>query len=262
MRKELKYQIKDKVFNRQDIIRLFKLLFEFYEKSKNKQKKFSIKLSCEDSESYESENENIDNILQLLDTNKISSIRIHFYGYSDNSDKAFRLTLHQGDERSFNEFSIEGEDQGWVNSKYHEVVNLLNSIKPQNQFFSRHRGKIFHLMSINLGFFLLRFLSSTMLGADSDTIEVATETSSPLMLLIENSLIAKIVLAIVFSWTIGAWALLMIWMPIANNLSKLWPSIEFNFGPEHLRTPSNMRCLLWILLTLFIIPIFLQFLIF
>jgi uncharacterized membrane protein YjgN (DUF898 family) len=62
---------------------------------------------------------------------------------------------------------------------------------------------------------------------------------------------------------IFTWFIVWIWgMSIIGGLfyklKTLWPSIEFDFGPEHFKKEKRTRKTMWIVLSLIIIPLVLQ----
>lgn len=259
MRKKISKKLSNKILTKTDIIKLADHLHTVYNSLKSDRKKFLITLHCEDSENYEIENTRFGKNADLLDLKRVDKIEIYLIDY--NRDKRISISLNQNEYDWSNTFAIEGNDESWVNNHNVKINDFVKSWKPQNKLFSKYKSLLFHFISLNIGLLLIRTIIHLLnsLGYKS----VDSNENDGLMGFLMDKLISsfpssKYIIAGILSWFIGMWIVIMFWDNIVRYFEKLWPSIEFDFGPNHKRYPKNKRNAIGVVVSLVLIPIILQ----
>lgn len=247
--------IENKVFSKKDIITLSKLFHTQYENAIKKGHRCSIcykMASSVDMASYESESLDLFKDDGIIDTKKISSIEMSFDNYTVN--QYINLSIeHKG---SYHDgLIIEGSDKNWVAGTLTTFTDIINSIKPQTHWCIKYKTFLWHLLSLSIGFIIfypLYFLTMPYI--------IKTLSTSDNIIAINNSFKEHqssnlfILYCLSSSWLIG--------YPWAKNaiswLLELWPKIEFDFGPEHMKNEKEKRnrlnLILSIVLSIVIIP--------
>ncbi|MCK4808019.1 MAG: hypothetical protein KAS90_00190 [Candidatus Aenigmarchaeota archaeon] len=254
MKKKINKKIKDKSFKKEDILKLSNELYSIYKKTTSNNKHFYITINTDNEETFEFENSKLEIDEKILDIKKISHISITFVDSTHN--KRIDINLTEGNDKWNNNFSVEGHITAWVDSNTKKIEEILESIKPQNNFFSKYKGILFHLIAINLGFLFLRILDNLL--KRYNYVPTKPENQDLFNFLLESFPILQYLYLILISWVFGMFIVLPLWNKIDNLIEKTWPSIEFNFGPEHKNYAKNNRKTMGIICSLIIIPILLQ----
>lgn len=259
MNKKISRPINQKIFNKNDLLRLSNFIFHEYKKSKSEHKKFNISINCENNESYEFANNNLMKDESVLDFKRILHLNFSFIDYRNN--KKINISISQGNSDWNNNYIVEGDMEDWVNSTNQKLQDILASIKPQNTIFMKSKKILFHILSITFGVLFVKVLVILLVKFDykSDN----TDLSNPFIFLIDKLVntfpFFKDILAILISWTVGAFLLFPFWNKIEKYLEALWPSIEFDFGPEHKRYSKNKRKAIAVIISLIVIPYILPY---
>lgn len=157
MKKEIRIPIQDKVFTKEDVLRIAQLFWKEYSENQSGSKNLKYVFTCEGiHETYEIEDNKLDDQREFLDTKKIAGLRMRFTDYS--SDKHLELSLAHGKSSFHNEFGVKAKDTAWVDSKHKEFENILISLKPQRNWFLDHKKILFHIASLNLGLLWVRLV--------------------------------------------------------------------------------------------------------
>ncbi len=261
MRKSIRKQIKGKIFSRDDIIRLNNRFFTIFQSTESEHKNYTITLNCDDHETLEFENTDLSvKNLDVLDVKKILHISMIFRDYRNN--KSVQLSLSHGSSSWHNDFVVDGNDTSWVDSTDKSFSDIFKAVKPQNHLFEKYKRFLFHLISLNIGYFFIRSFVLVLQKLGYKTVETDSSESNPFIFIldyiVENVPLFKYILIAIISWLVGIWIIFMFWDKIENYLLSLWPSIEFDFGPEHKKTQKNVRKAIGIIFSLILIPIILQ----
>ena len=253
--KTVTYPIEYRVFKKEDVLRLSKEIFTIYNRSKSKHVALRFAICAEDNTEYEIHNSDFKSVENTLDIKKINNITMHYHDYDAGKD--ILINLVQGQNLySNNNLKVEGSDSKWVDTNYQKFKEIFDSVKPQNNFFLKHNRLIFHFCSVNVGFMILKFIVWLY---NYFNVETSSDYEPGLLLImIENVPFFRYVLLVLMSWMFGAWMLYLFW----DMLMKLWPSIEFDFGPEHLKIQKNRRNTIAAIISLIAIPLIIQLLFF
>lgn len=262
MKKKISKKISYKIINEQDLKTIFDYIFSIYSDFDSNSKTFSIKLYSDDSEIYEiQETLNYDE-LSVLNIKRISKVIVYISDYRLN----FRLSLElcQDSDYLTNVLDIESNDENWVNNQFIKMNNIIDSWKPQNRLFSKYKNLLLHFLAINIGLLFIKIINNASIyfGYKSST---TTEGEGIWIFLIRKIItdypFANYIFIGIVSWLIGWIICVMFWSGLEEKIQKLWPIIEFDFGPEHLKFSKNKRTILMYFFTLVILPILLQILI-
>ncbi|MCI1745121.1 MAG: hypothetical protein LKI07_12745 [Heyndrickxia oleronia] len=266
MKQYINFEIRDRVISKENIIKLATIGYEEYCSDKDEFRrnfndyyksipieeyedyyrgKFKITLNCSDGSRYSSDSLDIITKSDLIDYKKINSITIDFE--SNEYNKMLGIYLIEGSHISsyFNKVEIKGDDEKWVNALTQQIKDIIEHIKPQLNFLSGSR-KIFPwiasilLSTLSLFTFVMFVALLVKLGI------LNGEINKPSIQ--DNSWILSIAMYI-----IGFTLVWKIW--IDDKIKKLWPRIEFSFGPKHFQNGKIKRKILSTFVTLILLPI-------
>lgn len=207
--------------------------------------RFVVMVECDDNSINEFEN--LDFLEdELKDFGRIIAITIRLSSYMQQN--LIRISLDSI--RGYGNIIIEGKDRDWVDAKYSQLIHAINLVKAQENWYTKNRNLIFNLVYISLGilpwFFITSFLDLVVTPDENPSEKVEAfrnfNDEYPWIIYVVN---------FITWWLLGTvWArLLMSWV------SKLWPSIEFDFGHEHLNLVKERRKRLKIAGTVVVMPI-------
>lgn len=261
MNKKIRKDIEYKIINKADLYKLANLIYKEYESWSEDRKILTI-LKLEDDETRELQNVNITEDDIILGIKKLLKITIVFQDWDH--DKNITLQLVHWKEYASNYFSIESSNEDWVNSLYVKITEILNSIKPQNIFFLKNKKYLFHILALILG---ISFISihNWIIGIVWYENQDSDSTDSLLFLLnfiFENAVILWWLVILFLTWLYGQAFLLLFRFQLSDYIDYTYPSIEFDFWPEHLQKEKKQRMLILKIITIFIVPIWISLLFF
>jgi hypothetical protein len=243
-----------RVFTKIDIRRLAQFLFNEYQVANKKKHHSSIifRLNCQEGISYESDSVRILDDGGPIDLKKTESIQMTFYDYE--FERNIDISLKEGDYAG--ELSIRGTDKNWVQGNFTTLVEIINSIKPQDNVILKYKKYFFHIIAFGVGSLILLLLNLLILRhIPSEPIQISSKTLFAFIEFIQrNTWLAYLIVAFLI-WGEG---IITFAYPIYKWLLDLWPNIEFDFGPEHLNNQKKRRKRIWFVTTLVIIPIVLN----
>ena len=182
----------------------------------------------------------------VIDLQKTSSLNFDYTNYE--TGKSIRVALREGDNRWHgSSFSVSGMNVAWVDSTFVEFERLFSAMRPQSNLIHKYRW----IAPIPLAF----ALGLAWLDLMNYLVPSSTAGSVPAWAIYvrEHSLLRHVV-----------WALLCIatgYAPafwLTDWLSKLWPTIEFDFGPEHLKRKKQIRTRVTVVGSLLVLPLVLD----
>lgn len=150
----------------------------------------------------------------------------------DGSDSLLDVDLHHADQGYRDtQFRVQSKDSAWFHVAVGEIQEWVDGLKPQSNFYLSRRRLLFHATAPLIGF-LLGLLIVTFsflilwLWPDGGVASEASGSSGG-----GEGSKAQIV-ANIFYLYLGGYLCTHI---LFESLDKLWPSIEFDFGPDHKR---------------------------
>jgi|GEM_PF-2948287 len=191
------------------------------------------------------------NVKNLLAANKVSHISFRFRDYDSNNHCSLELTASNSSSYRNNTIKVEGEPD-WSVARFNNLKEIIKSFKPQNNFFAEHSTAFFHILSLSFGWFALKLLSLIPVVPEEPR---EGSFTAIVVSLTEQYALVEIAILGLLSWMLGAWIVIMFWMELKNWISQIWPSIEFDFGPAHLRAPKKIRKALVTLVSMVVIPV-------
>lgn len=225
-----------KIFKKEDLKSISKIFRNEYQNSYESGNNTDLKFTyrCIDNITIQNESVKVFDEHGLLDMKKTSNVDFTFYDYTD--DKYINLNVTHGDYGS-NEIKISGDGETWTRHISNLFEDELEAIKPQSNFF-KHQYIIGAVLSC--------------ITAGTICFYITKITGIPLFKKNETPSEA--------GWIVSSFYLMgsVIVIPLFTWLIKLWPAIEFDFGPEHMKYEKQKKIRLWIVLSVVIIPIILS----
>lgn len=252
MKETRKFEIKNKIFTKKDILNIGEIFLNEYKSAQKAGDHSSImfKINCVDDTSYESESINLFDNGGILDTKKIDLLEITFHNYM--AEKYINISVVSGGYYR-NNLLVRGDDENWVRGIFTKLKEIIDSIKPQDNFIIRHKTAVLHVIAFGVGIFL-RFLLLSILDINSGYTKYPSETVK----IIASFLVAHSYLMFPLDW-FTSWVMGISWAPLIRSwLLNFWPSIEFDFGPEHLKVEKLRRIRITMVFSIVIIPIVLE----
>ncbi|MDP3769959.1 MAG: hypothetical protein U1A23_04895 [Candidatus Sungbacteria bacterium] len=243
MRETRKKEIKNRVFSKKDICALWSRINQECKPVGGREYNSLIELTinCDDGTRYESSDSNLLNDGDIIDLKKCESLSISYH--HSVLGRRVSVALKHGDYGS--SLMVEGEDRDWVAGMFDQLNMILDSVKPRGHWFIKYKSVFLHMGALATGFIMIRFWA--WLNGLGMPQEVSKEIKihPPIRHVLTASL----------SWVLGV-------LPLAGLVSwvgKLWPSVEFDFGPEHLKVEKNRRIRLSLFFTTLAIPVIIWF---
>jgi len=216
-------EIKNKSFTKKDIINISKLIYKEYQELDTENVKysfFSFIVTCEDSTTYSQDNLEILEEGNILDLKKVNKIEITLTSFKDKIVKKINLILDLSEyefEKSI--FEISGEKR-WATNIFEEMNIIINAVKPQETYLKDYKYLVIFFLSLSLGSLVL-FISRLIFNGIDE-------------ILSNINLFGKSFIIFLLGIFSGGPSLY-------GKILKLYPSIEFDFGPEHFNIVKRKR---------------------
>jgi hypothetical protein len=254
MKETRRKKIQKKVFSKDDIRNIWKIVNAEFLSNEENHKSMNLQIGCFDGATYESESDDYLKDGNVIDIKRIASININCYDHK--LGRRIDIALSHGDCYG-NEVTIRGEDENWVAGTLEKIENILKAVKPQQEWFIKHKNIVLHLGSILLGFSIFSILYFLIYQHIQPI-----QNPSGNLLAFRNFLSTYpffyylLYLALFWLQGIFIFSNLMFWF------FELWPSVEFDFGPEHEKLEKNRRKRLRWILSAILLPLFFNILFF
>ncbi|HYF97103.1 MAG TPA: hypothetical protein VD947_03650 [Patescibacteria group bacterium] len=244
-----KIKISKKVFLEKDIEQITKYYMVLYkEASRGLQKGYEfqvdmqLQIEAEDGTKYTEKNKDVneDFLKGIISTKK--SVAFDFLFRDSRKSNKVNIYIKEAP-HSYGNIVIETDDENWFNATRGKLESILSDVKTQENFFLSHYKALFRLSSIYFGVIAVYLIFKI--------VDVLVEPSNNQKDLSNQVMFFLYILLVLSTYMIGA----SITSPLFNRLKELWPSIEFNFGPSHLKHSQNKRKKLSFIFTAFIAPI-------
>jgi len=248
MKQSRRLFIEDKVISKVNLKYIANIFFKenAYSEKGNKLETTQVTINCVDNSTYQSNSINIIEDNGIIDIKKILSIE--FYFYDDLIKKRIFFFITEGNGNSY--VQISGDDSDWVNNLFTIFTEYINSIKPPDNWVLKNKKVLRQIIALGIGkiiLFVSYFIFSLFIQPD----EYPTVGVLAIRGFLDNNELIKIIL---FEWLVP-WLCGLTWTPlIFLSISKFWPKIEFDFGPEHLKSFKIRRKNANIFISLVIIP--------
>ena len=247
--KESRYKkIEKKIVTRENLIYIADMLYSEFKNSdkQNRHSRVNYSIVCEDGSSYESESKSIFAEEDVLGIKKALIVELTYNDYE--LDRKIYVSFTEGNSNSY--YRIGGNDKTWVSKIFIKLDEYFQSIKPQDSTFTKCKMLFRHIVGFGIG----RLLMVILLAIMNEYVEPIENPTGWLLNIREFILKYRQIFTLLFYW-VWPWLWgLQLTSPLFSYISKLWPNIEFDFGPEHLREYKKKRQKYWLILTLFVIP--------
>jgi hypothetical protein len=251
MRETRRYNIANRVFTKTDIMNIGKVFLDEYKSAQDAghHSTVTFRISCTDNTSYESEDMGLFDEGSVVDLKRTISIGIAFDDYK--LARGMYITLFNGG--GYDDcLAVKGDDQNWVNGVFIKIKEIVDSTKPQDNWIIRHRTFLLHLNALGIGIIVWSVLDF-LLDSFVKPIENPSDTVKSMRAFFKTYPLCSVL----FVWFLR-------WLPgipyaywIRDWLLKLWPPIEFDFGPEHLKVEKMRRFRISVVVSTIVIPLIL-----
>lgn len=192
----------------------------------------------------------------IIYSEKCIELDFDFYNYS--LDKYVNLKI-MPEYPTLSKIRIRGNDDKWIGYITNLFENTLKQTKPQNNFLLRHVLLIRTVLSLFMGYITFMLIKPLIFFLAS----ISEINPSPLIISLAAIVEANLLISILIGLILILFSFYLIGYGIVDSLLtwllKLWPSIEFDFGPEYLNTEKERRKRLWIFSSIFLLPFLMSF---
>lgn len=247
-------EITNKVFTATSAYKLLDIVNTKYSKrhaSRGSSTYLNVQFTGDNGINYSAEKIDSKQIMNLISENKVSRITVNFF---DTKDDTTLIIVLDDSEGSSSKISLKSSNSTWFNETRIEIQDYLSTVKDQNEFYIKYRTSLYNLSRLLLGiptFYILNQIVSAALTFFD--IQLTNQPSEWQMSLAQFLIDWQILYFLIFSFIIGYTPTVFIF----DLLDKLWPKIEFDFGPVHKRKVRNSRKIWTQVATLIVIPILL-----
>jgi hypothetical protein len=236
-------EIRNRRFREDDVLALATIFSEQARLAKKGNHSFSISfvLRCTDGIMYESEDPDVFAGDGACGVKPPKAIEMSFADYA--SGRRLTLTAVHGGEYS-DRFVVSGDDPKWVHDVFLTVQERLQALPPTDVWFTRHPELTSVLGMLGLGSIgqllistVISFIVPSFFATWKPSPETVAWVRDSVLLRVLVHPIVQIPVAWVARWLFGGAP----WFYFERWLLEAYPSIELDFGPEHLKLASNRR---------------------
>lgn len=184
----------------------------------------------------------------IVDHRKSKRIELR---YSDHRARRILVILEEAERGSWHKsaFTVSGDDAAWVDARFAELERVLAAVHPQSKLIARLRWVIIIPAAIAIAYSWTIVLSRNL-----QLLLPAPPGGPPPSLVArffgEHRLVLYETFLILFA---------LPWLVLARSLvgwvERLWPAVEFNFGPERESRRRRFRFRLAVITVLLVLPI-------
>lgn len=246
-------KINDRIVTLPDIQKLSLFIFKEFEamKSNSDYASASFIATCDDQSVFESEEPNLFDDNSVISTKSVKKIDISCLSLRPNHSVS--ITIVHGNNSGYfdSEIIVRGVDTNWVNGTLKRIEEIVDSFTPQYNYVSRHWVIMLIVFSVSIGAIMLHLMSAILPYVSTPEPQAK---SGFLIRIISNYPFMRYPVLYLFCGFFG-------FVPAGvfmEKLSKLWPSIELQVGPEHKLIEKRRRA--WIVgaFLLGVIPMIVQ----
>jgi hypothetical protein len=253
IRETRRMDIDSKVFERNDLLNLARVIIDEFDKFKIKNEKSNFspekrfQINCSDKTSYDSQNPDLLEVGGIVDFKLIDSIRMNLKDYMTYSNIEISIIEGKG-YGHWNGISVDGENRDWVNGVFNRLTECLNAVRPQNQ-----QVQMITLLCVPFVAFGIAIIFWLIVGLIiSSSLPFVNETAS----FQDMPFYITTYIKEAKSWLIYVFIFsLFIAHSIREDVLKLWPSVEFNIGPTHHNITAKRKRQIIGFISTFAVPI-------
>lgn len=243
--------VRFRIITETDLTRFLSLFQNEYNSLSPKSKHISMRLSArfEDNTAIESDSSQDFLASGFLKTKRTVSIDFSLTDYQNNH--SIGLSLYHGDSDYRNSISVQSESENWVSALSIRLQESVDACTPQKSILLKHRRLFEIIVGLSLGRLYFWILDLLFLLIPIRPIENPPEW----ILTVRSFFVEHPIISILLDYALmfpsgwfAAWWLL-------SKAEKLWPSIEFQIGPQHTHIEKRRRCLISAIFTFGILPL-------
>ena len=254
MRKKVYIKIKEKRFNKNTLLNILNEIYKIYNKFNSDYKDFLITLYCINYEILEINDVDFnEKINDILDIKKVGQIIVKCVDYKKNDKKEIKLCLTEDGDIFSSFLEIEGDDLDWVYSTEKKLNELLEAVEPIKFYYEKYSNLILNIIIMSFGFFCLSFIVLVLN-------KYYQRFTDYILKFQKLDKILQLNIIVFLSWLVGLMGSIILpsfFEKMDKKFYNVFPLVEFDFGPIHLRKPRKIKNFLKIILLYMILPIFL-----
>ena len=154
------------------------------------------------------------------------------------------ITITHGSYSSGNTLTVQGNDANWVNGTFNKLKDIIDSARPQNNWIIKHKTLFWCILTFGLGVLIYSWWGLVMRSFIVPDLKENVRNEA------EKAFVALLTTL----WFIGCVGALY----LRDWVLELWPKIELDFGPEHLKTEKMRRNRIMLVISMFVIPFLLS----
>jgi hypothetical protein len=258
MGKTLKLKIKDRVFAIADLRRIA-AIFEEQRRLANASHHtaygtYSVHFS---DDTIEDDDETPSTLLteeRLMSPSRPMLVYFRFRNVSyENRELTVRIAHG---EAYLSEASVSGTDPKWVNDQFANLKGAIETAKPQELWILKHKTLFLQFLAVAIGTLFLSWVDPLLNWLLAEGVLHLVDRRDPLHMFLVAHETLFYCFVWVCRWGVGISPALL----VRRWLFSLWPSVELDVGAEHLKTEKRKRKLVFLFLTLAVLPIAVQIL--
>jgi hypothetical protein len=250
MKETRRLYIKKKVFTKSDILNIGQILLSEYQSAQKAKNRSSItfQLNCVDGTSYESESTELFDNGSIIDLKRTGSLEMSFHDYE--LDRYIIISVTPGGGEYGNHLIVRGDDRNWVDGVFTRSKEIVDSVKPQENWILKYKTLILHVSALGIGIIIYSVFNFVLDGL-IEPIEIPSETVKAIQTFFKTYPLFLYLLVWFLKWCMG----ISLAPYLRGWLLNLWPEIEFDFGPEHMKVEKERRLRILIVFSTVVIPI-------
>jgi hypothetical protein len=235
MKETRKYEFKNKILDQEHLIAVAKLFIELSKELKTKSQSCAqFNLTFKDDITLDSNDLSIFESGETTMFRKLMKVFLIFVA----SEGSIDLGFHHGNCKSCNKLTVSGSDRLWVSRTFTSLKEAIDSITPQNLFFSKFKWLTIPLILISSGM-ILGFILSGIISVFGYSNSSAINFSKLLLKLKGSNTYWTFML-----WNIRLFLGVLVTPFLYYQIGNVWPRIEIQVGPDHLNIAQRRRSLL------------------
>ena len=246
-------RIKERIVRQKDLYRLACFVYEQFEKSKSDEEYDYIRYqaTADDGTVFSSKSPKIFEDSVVL-SKRLTSVDIDLR--INNPYLEMRIRLAHGTATYSNYITVTGTHAEVVSGFLSRLADIIDAFPPQSVWARKHRKVWESILAAGIGIVLLRIWGWLLFSSRGAS--TSTARSTALAQLVEHYPFLGYLLVYGMAWLTG---MPIVMLEFRDKVEKLWPSVEFQIGPEHKLIEKRRRIWLAQVITLGVLPLLLSF---
>jgi hypothetical protein len=248
-----KLKMSEIVIRPENIRVLAEKVYEKYRRDLERNQNVSVNFILKgfDGTQYESESIDIFSVGGILDTRRVIATEMNYYNHTEDKRISIDLEHTTIDYGISNVAVISGRDEIWANGFLKSLEDIVSNWEKQVSWPYRYKWPLIILFTIGIGLLYLNFLDFVF------SYVIVIHPISPRPQWTIDFLPAIISMYYLGGFIFGFWPSFY----IVDKIQKLYPCIEFRFGPEHSHIEARRRIMLYKIISIGVIPLIISLII-